>query len=193
MDQAKLWQRLKQGDKSSLESIYEQNIEVLFQFSKKLCQDEERAMDHIHDLFVYIWENRAKLGDPAVIRAYLLKSLRNRIIDDFRKSSKFRTRSDSTEIQGSDLSREEEMIAFETETGVSQKLQKAMKELTDRQREIIFLKYSKNLSYEEIGEILGINYQSIRNLTHRAVSELRKAMMLIVGFLLNLAIFLIHK
>lgn len=85
------------------------------------------------------------------------------------------------------------MIAFETETGVSQKLQKAMKELTDRQREIIFLKYSKNLSYEEIGEILGINYQSIRNLTHRAVSELRKAMMLIVGFLLNLAIFLIHK
>ena len=77
------------------------------------------------------------------------------------------------------------MIAFETETGVSQKLQNAMKELTDRQREIIFLKYSKNLSYEEIGEILGINYQSIRNLTHRAVSELRKAMMLILGILLN--------
>lgn len=193
MDQANLWQRLKQGDKNSLETIYGEHIDILFQFSKKLCQDEEKAMDHIHDLFVYIWENRSKLGDPVVIRAYLLKSLRNRIIDEFRKTSKFRIGSDAGQIQGSDLSREEEMIAFETESGVSQKLQNAMKDLTDRQREIIYLKYSKNLSYEEIGDILGINYQSIRNLTHRAVTELRKAMLLMLGILANLAIFFIHK
>lgn len=193
MDQANLWQRLKQGDKNSLETIYGEHIDILFQFSKKLCQDEEKAMDHIHDLFVYIWENRSKLGDPVVIRAYLLKSLRNRIIDEFRKTSKFRIGSDAGQIQGSDLSREEEMIAFETESGVSQKLQNAMKGLTDRQREIIYLKYSKNLSYEEIGDILGINYQSIRNLTHRAVTELRKAMLLMLGILANLAIFFIHK
>ena len=70
--------------------------------------------------------------------------------------------------------REDEWVAFETSTQQSEKLGLALKALTDRQREVIYLKFNQNMSYEEIGDILGINYQSIRNLAHRAITELRK-------------------
>ena len=188
-DQASLWQRFKKGDQDSLKSIYEDHADALFLFGKKLCNDEEQVYDYIHDLFVYIWENREKLGDPVIIRAYLLKSLRNRIIDDFRKSKNRDFSADVAVVKDTDLSKEEEWVAFETETKLNEQLNKALKNLTDRQREIIHLKFHQNLSYEEIGDILNINYQSVRNLAHRAISELRKYMSVFVLLSIGILMF----
>ncbi len=188
MNQATLWQRFKEGDKNSLKIIYEEHIDALFLFGKKLCADEDQVLDYIHDLFVYVWENREKLGDPVVIRAYLLKSLRNRIIDDFRKSKKINISSDISLVKDTELSKEEEWVAFETSAQINEKLGGAVKLLTDRQREIIYLKFNQNLSYEEIGDILGINYQSVRNLAHRAISELRKNMTVLLIILTALLV-----
>ena len=183
-----MWQRFKEGDKNSLKIIYEEHIDALFLFGKKLCSDEELVLDYIHDLFVYVWENREKLGEPVVIRAYLLKSLRNRIIDDFRKSKKINISPDISLVKDTELSKEEEWVAFETSAQINEKLGGAIKLLTDRQREIIYLKFNQNLSYEEIGDILGINYQSVRNLAHRAISELRKNMMVLLIILSTLLV-----
>lgn len=189
MNQASLWQRLKNGDSDSLKQIYEENIDALFAFGRNICRDEQLTLDYIHDLFIYIWENRQKLGDAVVIRAYLLKSLRNKIIDDFRKKGKLSNDEDVSLVGDSQMSREEEWVAFETELQINNQLSRALQQLTDRQREIIFLKYNQNLTYEEIGEILGIAYQSVRNLTHRAISELRRHMTMLT--LVTLCI--IHK
>lgn len=180
MNQASLWQRLKNGDSNSLRQIYEENVDALFAFGNSICRDEQMTMDFIHDLFIYIWENRQKLGDAVAIRAYLMKSLRNKIIDDFRKKSKLNTNDDLSAVRDTELSREDEWLAFETEMLRNSRLNHALQYLTDRQREIIHLKYNQNLSYEEIGEILGIAYQSVRNLTHRAISELRKHMTVLI-------------
>jgi len=192
MDQASLWQRFKKGDKNSLKTIYEEHIDALFLFGKKLCTDDEQVWDYIHDLFVYVWESREKLGDPVVIRAYLLKSLRNRIIDDFRKNKKVNLNADISMVRDTDMSREDEWVAFETSTQQSEKLGLALKALTDRQREVIYLKFNQNMSYEEIGDILGINYQSIRNLAHRAITELRKNMVVLLLILSGVWIFSVH-
>ena len=44
------------------------------------------------------------------------------------------------------------------------RLSKALSQLSARQREAIYLKYHKNLQYEDVAEIMNINYQSVRNL-----------------------------
>ena len=49
-----------------------------------------------------------------------------------------------------------------------------MGELSDRQREAIYLRYVSGLSYEELSEVLQLNYQSARNLIHRGIEKLRK-------------------
>ncbi|MBK8701598.1 MAG: sigma-70 family RNA polymerase sigma factor [Saprospiraceae bacterium] len=174
MNQSELWDRFKGGDMKGLEQIYFENIDLLFHFGKKICPDEEVVSDQIHDLFVYLWENRAGLGQAVVIRAYLLKSLRNRLIDHFRKQGRHKTVGDVSTVKTLSESREDELISFETEAYKNAQLSAAMGQLTARQREIIYLKYTKNLSYEEIAETLGINYQSVRNLAHRAITELRR-------------------
>jgi RNA polymerase sigma factor (sigma-70 family) len=46
--------------------------------------------------------------------------------------------------------------------------------LSPRQRQIINLYYVKHLKYEEICNVMGINYQSVRNLMHRSITRLRE-------------------
>ena len=45
--------------------------------------------------------------------------------------------------------------------------------LPDRQREVVFLRYQRDLSDEEIGEILGLSASGVRTLVSRAIAGLR--------------------
>jgi len=57
---------------------------------------------------------------------------------------------------------------------LAQKVFNAMKELSARQKEIIYLKLHQNLSYEEVSEIMNINYQAARNLVYQSIKVLKK-------------------
>jgi len=46
--------------------------------------------------------------------------------------------------------------------------------LPERQREVVFLRYQRDLSDEDIGEILGLSASGVRTLVSRALSSLRQ-------------------
>ncbi len=54
------------------------------------------------------------------------------------------------------------------------KLTKSLKMLSDRQREAIYLKFIQELTYDELCEVLEINYQSAKNLISRTLIKLRE-------------------
>jgi RNA polymerase sigma factor (sigma-70 family) len=179
LESQQIWDKFKGGDVQSLEQIYEENINNLYNYGKSICQNEALVADQIQDLFVYLWENKSNLSTPISVKGYLLKSLKNRIIDHYRKSNRFNISDDLSNIKATTLSQEDEIIAFETTYSNQNKLKKAIEKLSTKQKEIIYLKYTKNLPYEEIADLLDINYQSVRNLVHRAMIELRKEMLLL--------------
>ena len=53
-------------------------------------------------------------------------------------------------------------------------LMQVFSQLSSHQQEIIYLYYVNELKHEEIAEIMGINYQSSKNLLFRSLSRLRK-------------------
>ena len=46
--------------------------------------------------------------------------------------------------------------------------------LSDRQREVVYLRYQRDLTDEEIGEILGLSASGVRSLIARAIAALRQ-------------------
>ena len=66
------------------------------------------------------------------------------------------------------------VIDGEEQHYVHQKLQQVCKDLTQREREVLFLKYYEGMSYSEIEQILGLEYQTVRNYMYRAIERLRK-------------------
>ncbi len=51
-----------------------------------------------------------------------------------------------------------------------------MKILTPRQREVIYYRFIEELSYDDICQIMGLNYQSAYNLLQRSLQKKEKPM-----------------
>ncbi len=70
-------------------------------------------------------------------------------------------------------SHEHFLIAEQENAEKKQRVLDALGRLSNRQKEIIYLKYYQNLSYEEVSEIMNINYQAARNLLYQAIKSLK--------------------
>ena len=122
--------------------------------------------DAIQELFVALWEKRVDFNAIQSLENYLLISLRNNLIRSQKKLRTVEITMDVSEPQTPDL----------TKLDREARLAKLIEKLPTRQREVIFLRYYKNKSYQEIADILGIQYQVARNFSYRAIQVLRKSM-----------------
>ena len=79
---------------------------------------------------------------------------------------------------------EDEIIAAEEQAEVSQKVDEILSILTERQREIIYLRYMQECSYEEIAEIMQISVPACRKLLYRTLLKLKHNNTLVLFYLL---------
>lgn len=175
MDDLILWRQLKTGDRSALEKIYRLHAKDLLRYGRKFAVTEQTAEDALQDLIIELWRNRESLGDTDSIRRYLLVALRRKIIRLVKKQSKFQSEASINEAYfQAELSIDEVLMQAELSAEQSVGLKKAMENLSKRQKEAIYLKYFMEMDYEEIGEVMDINYQSVRNVVFTALKSLRK-------------------
>jgi RNA polymerase sigma factor (sigma-70 family) len=184
MEESIHWKSLKSGNINALEALYNHHVDALYGYGVVLCHDPDKVRDCIHDLFVYVWNFREKLSTPDSTKAYLMISLRRRLFEKGPKINEMTVALDVTDEPGTlTEGLEERWIRYEDESARSIQLEKALGRLSERQREIIYMKYYQQMEYDEIGKIMGLNYQSARNLVTRALTALRKEMTIIVTIL----------
>ncbi len=179
MTEAKLWNLLKEGSHEALETIYRTHIQSLYDYGNRFSVDSATVEDCIQELFIHLWDNRESIGETDSIKPYLLISLRRKILKTIKRNRK------STDVELSDhyfdtsLDIESILIQFDSDTERKEKLNSAFNTLSDRQKEILYLKYYSGMDYEEISNQMDVNYQSARNLLHRAILKLAKYMHLL--------------
>lgn len=185
MEETKHWENLKAGDINALQALYNHHIGPLYSYGMVLCHDEDRVKDSIHDLFLSFWTNRDGLTVPTSGKAYLMVSLRRRIFD---KGPKIIAMTGSLEEGDHDgqitIDPGQLWEISEEEEEKQQKLDQAMARISERQREIIHMKYFQQMDYEDIARVMDLNYQSARNLVTRALAALRKEMTTILLILM---------
>lgn len=81
---------------------------------------------------------------------------------------------DSFKIQLSDNSPESSPEAYMENQESIKELQLAIEELNERERMIINLYYYENLTYKEIGEILGVSESRVSQIHSKAILKMRK-------------------
>ncbi|UZR99069.1 RNA polymerase sigma factor [Chondrinema litorale] len=176
-----LWKRLKAGDRNAFNTTIGFFYKLLFSYGFKISGNAQLTEDCIQDLFIYIWENKNKLGDVKDVKAYLLKSLRRRILEAL---SRWDNRKQQFAIfqQEFDIvfSHEDLLIQDQFNKEKVEKLTSALNNLPPRQREALYLKFYGEASYQEIGEIMGINNQSVGNLLQRAIKLLKDYILLFI-------------
>ena len=170
-----LWNQLRDGNKSALEKIYRLHSPVLLKYGSRFAPDNQTVEDCIQDLFIEIWRNRQGIGQTDSIKRYLLTSLRRKILRNLEKQKRL-VYSEDTELPSFDLeiAIDEKMVQKEIRQEYSAQLKAAFGRLSKRQKEAIYLKYYAGLEYEDICEVMDINYQSIRNLVSNALKKMKR-------------------
>lgn len=170
-----------------VDNLYKDYVDDLYAYAMGFGFDKQTAMDAIHDVFYKIClheENLEAIKNP---KFYLLRTLRNRLIDLCRLNKGF------TEVQYENISDElpykikvtieDELIAEEERQCIALKIEGILGNLSNHQREIIYLRYMQECSYEEISTIMQLSIPACRKLVYRTLTKLKEEHTLLLFYL----------
>ena len=167
-----LWEDFRDGNREALNEIYRRNIDILYSYGAKITSDRALVEDSIQEVFMTLWVKRQKIQQTTSIKFYLFKSLKRRIFRDLKKTRKFGFQYDFSE---SDLeARLKDVPATEGLNELTiKKIHQSLNTLSDRQKEIIYLRFYAKLEFSDIADILEITVKATYKLQARAIQRLK--------------------
>lgn len=159
----------REGDAAAFRTLFERYAPRLQRWLHHWVFSDELARDLVQQTFLQVHRARFDYRPQAPLRPWIVTIARNLAREQGRR--KLRRPEDTgrdaliaqTETAGDPAHR------FES----GRDLQRALGILSDGAREVVWLHWIEGLSYEEIGEVLGIKAGAVRVRAHRAYASLR--------------------
>ena len=154
---------------SIFEKIYKENIEILRNYLYYKYGDLSEAEDVAQNAFIKLWENCANIA-PEKAKSFLYVTANNMSLNVIKHEKivlKYRTYSKK------DITYENpeyQMMSDEFQ----KKIDRALNELSEKQREVFLMNRIDRLKYKEIADILGISIKAVEKRMHLALQQLRK-------------------
>ncbi|PJJ85074.1 RNA polymerase sigma factor [Mucilaginibacter auburnensis] len=172
-----LWASFLKGDPQAYENMYSQYYQNLYSYGVRKTNHPDLVRDCIQDLFVHLWTNRANLRQTDNVKYYLLASLRNFLVKASMQNDKRQGVSLDADMPFTmDFDPEMILLLKEKEGQRSKMIVEALEQLTDRQKEAIYLRYFEELSYDEVAELMNISVKGAYKLVYRALEVLKLAL-----------------
>jgi len=141
-------------------TIYADNV---YRFILKNLRHEEDTRDVVQTAFEKLWRNRYEV-EPGKSKSYLFTIAYHQMIDHLRKIKRIQLREEF---------KEEAKVYDRPAHNVKKILEEALSRLSEIQRSLVLLKDYEGYSYEEIGQITGLNESQVKVYLHRARLQLK--------------------
>jgi RNA polymerase sigma factor (sigma-70 family) len=174
-----LWDGLKRGNVQSLEALYTQYNELLYNYGKKFTTDIHLVQDGIQETFISLWKYRTSISADKGFNYYLLKSFRNQLLRLIKERANTTYTDENLEFSF-EVGFDKQLIAGEEYALLSKQVKDALGQLTARQREIIYFRFFEGLSFEEIAGIMNMQVRATYKLTSRALAALKEIMSILL-------------
>ena len=173
-----LWIQFLDGNENAFSQLYCLFLDDLLTYGRRVGGDNEMVEDLIQDLFLKLYQKKIILEDNTKLRSFLLRpflfrALKNLIYNQLLRNAKLQPLPDYDFAFDLNYTIDEQ-LSLTQDQGLSDEIHHILKGLTGRQKEIIYLRFVHEMSFEEISEIMEINIQSARNLLTRSMEKLRK-------------------
>ena len=166
-------QSVQEGDMQFI-ALYKFYYQDLYAYGVSLRFNTEDVKDAIQEIYLKLYFNERLCIDEKKIKFYLLRSVRNQLIDWER------TKKDTSSIEEEErsfklsVSVEESFISDEEDLLLKKRVNRILDLLTDHQREIVYLHFIEEMPYEEIAVMLDMKIQTVRGQVFKAMEKLRK-------------------
>ncbi|GAC1566447.1 MAG: RNA polymerase sigma factor RpoE [Ktedonobacteraceae bacterium] len=175
-----LVQQAQIGDQGAFEMLFERYSALLLRLISRLVRDEHLAHDVLQHVFLQLYRSLPALRTGGTLKGWLCQVARHRCFDELRHErlvffSEVALVSDGVEysplfmLSDPDLQPEEQVELRE----LRELLLEAIETLPSRYRAVVQLRYSTQLSYREIGQVLSIPASTAKTYFHRARKPLR--------------------
>jgi len=171
---AALLTRIRSGDAHALMELMRHHLAQLTTVVAALLGTADTAQDIIHDVFVAFWDHRDMLDSNLNVAGYLHRAVRNRTLNVLKHERSQKRIAQNAAALDFDCERTAHNEGERTldEEDINAQLQVALAHLPPRLREVFWLRWSGELSYDEIGALLGISTKTVTQQMYRATRRL---------------------
>ncbi|GAB5539333.1 MAG: RNA polymerase sigma factor [Salibacteraceae bacterium] len=142
--------------------IVDQHADGLYRFALSMCKSQDDAQDAVQEAFSKLWEKKDQVNVQK-IKSYLFTTVHNKMIDQFRKNSRYK----SVDV--------EENIAMTSQASPDLKavLNEALDTLPEIQKSVVLLRDYEGYDYNEIADITDLSLSQVKVYIFRARQKLK--------------------
>lgn len=163
------------GNQEAVESLLALYRRRVFRFLLGRLKNEDEAWEMTQDVLAKVCDKAGSYTGSAPLSAWIFRIARNHEIDFYRsKAYKLQALTVDLDTNRHDLPHRNptpETKAMQAE--ILERVQKAIEELPERQREVIQLRLLADLTLEEIAEAVGLSLGGVKSTAHNALRSLR--------------------
>lgn len=171
-----VWTGFKEGDMEAFRQIYDAFLGNLYSYGSKLTTNTVVVEDSIQEMFLDMYTHRKNLSETDNLEYYLLKVLRRTIFHKLKQENRFQL------IE--DIKHGAFNLDFEIENNMPDDIQEekinlikeSLSAMDPQNKEILYLKFYRGLSYLQISELLEIKPDSAKKQVYRIVARLREVL-----------------
>ncbi len=174
---ADLVARIRDGDEFAFESVFRTTAPKLIHFAIKFGVTSPTAEDVVTNVFVSLWDGRARLDISKNLDSYLYRAVRNGVLDTLRSARRETVRYERASVAGDVPGMGEMASSIDAVTeaeAAADIVWAAAALLPESQRTALILRYTNELSLAEVAESMELTIPAIKSLLQRAHRTLRE-------------------
>ena len=160
------------GSRSAFERLFEHFNPIALRFAYRICGNVELAREATQEAWLEVARSMRRLTDPRGFRAWLLKQVRWRVLDQLRREQRHmheRSALDVDEVLAADDAAKNE--------SQNQSLIQCIERLPATERQLIHLYYLEQFSVREIAAIVNVPPGTVKSRLHRVRNRLKSLLM----------------
>ena len=165
MSDDELVEQIWLGNDNAAEELIKRYYASILRYCRWHCSSSETAEDLTQETFYRLFKNLSGYKGKKRFKAYLYTIANHLCIDAGRK-----VQFSSLEDEDNIADNRDEMLRIEDKEEVDYLLEF----LSSEQKEAVILRYSEQLSFEEIAKVMGCNMRTVQSRVRNALKIMRK-------------------
>ena len=174
-DELRYIAQAKQGDADAFAQLVTAYETSVYRLALRMCGNAHDAEEAAQEAFVSAWKGLPAFRGESKFSSWLYQLTTNACLDLLRREKRHRAAVPLDEQ--AELSSEDTPQRAAENAELRDTLQAALQELSDDHRQIFLLRQMRQLSYDEIGALLGLEAGTVKSRLSRAKKQLRQILL----------------